>query len=172
MYKLKSFPKTILKMIYHSIILPYLYYNIIVWGNSSVAAIDRIIKLQKRAVRIIDHASFLAHTSPIFCSLKILRFNDLYVYQVGIFMYLCHKNLLPESLLTYFSLNCDIHKHRTRNATDFHLPLSRTTLSKKSVIYQGPITWNSLPSSIKELQSFNVFKKSSKEIILANYHLL
>ena len=43
-YRLKSLPKTILKMIYNSIVLPYLYYNIIAWGNSYLAYINKVIK--------------------------------------------------------------------------------------------------------------------------------
>ena len=156
-------------MIYNSIVLPYLYYNIIVWGNSYLTYINRVIKLQKRVIRIINHDSFLAHTLPIFNSLKMLHFDDLYLYKVGIFMYLCHNQLLPELLLTYFDLNCNIHNHRTRNAINFHLPLTRTSFSQKSIIYQGPIIWNSLPPVIKESRSLNVFKSNLKKYILVKY---
>ena len=58
-----------------------------------IITVQRIILLQKRAIRIVAHAPFLAHTQPIFSSLKLLRLNDMYNFQVGIFMYLSHHCL-------------------------------------------------------------------------------
>ena len=171
LYKLKHFPKSILKMLYNSFILPYLYNNNIVWGNASATSLDRIVKLQKRVVRIINHAPYLAKTSPIFCSLKILRFNDLYLYQVGIFMYLCYINALPESLLAYFNLNHNVHSYNTRNANNFHLPKARLTFFQNSILFHGPKIWNSLPPSIKESISLKVFKTKLKDHFLATYEV-
>ena len=102
MYKLKSMPKVFLKMIYNSIVLPHLSYGIIIWGNASKTQLNRVCVLQKRAIRIVHHASYLAHSKPIFHLYKMLQFYDIYLLQLGIFMYLCYKKFLPESLLDYF----------------------------------------------------------------------
>ena len=169
MYKLKYFPKCILKMIYNSIVLPYLYYGIIIWGNASLNRINRVIKLQKRAIRIIYHAPYLAHTAPIFYSLKILSFTDMFLFQTCIFMYLCYNRQLPESLLKYFQLNRNIHSYGTRNASNFHLPKVRTQLYQKSLFYQGPIAWNSLPPTIQKSNSVNILKSSFRKYLLEKY---
>ena len=63
----------------------------------------------------------------------------------GIFMFLCHRKLLPTSLLKYYSLNCNIQ----RNAADFHIPKARTIISYKFIVYQGPVVWNSIPNEIQ-----------------------
>ena len=73
------------------------------------------LNLQKRAIRIVDHSSFYAHTEPIFKTHNILIFQDIYRYETGIFMYLCFKSLLPESLRNHFVLNYNVHSCVTRS---------------------------------------------------------
>ena len=45
--------KETLRTLYFSFLYPYLYYCIEVWGNAHNCYRDTIVKLQKRAVRII-----------------------------------------------------------------------------------------------------------------------
>ena len=94
----------------------------------------------------------------------------MYRYQLGIFMFLCHINLLPTSLLKYFSLNCNIHSYATRNAANFHMPKVRTSLLHKSIIYQGPVVWNSIPDEIRNSKSLNLFKIKLKNYFIQIYN--
>ena len=75
--KLRYFPLNILVMLYNAIIQPYFQYCNIAWGSSSNSAMLRLLRLQKRAVRIIYHANYLAHTKPLFLKLKILNVFDI-----------------------------------------------------------------------------------------------
>ena len=77
--KLKYFvPKRILKCIYCSIILPFFSYGILAWGNTHTIYLERLLKLQKRAVRNITLSDFRDHSAPLFKDLKFLRVNDIY----------------------------------------------------------------------------------------------
>ena len=156
-------------MIYNAIIAPFFDYGLSVWGNAAITHLDRLFKLQKRAIRIINHSSFLAQTAPIFYTQNILTLYDRYKYLLGTLMFLWHRKLLPDSLLNYFTLNCNIHSYSTRNAANFHLPKVRTSLYYKSVIYQGPLTWNSIPDNIRNAASFNIFKRKLKNHLIHNY---
>ena len=66
--KLKKYvsPKTLLLM-YNSFILSSLNYGILVWDYNT----DKLLKLQKRAVRVISKSKFNAHTDPLFQNLQI-----------------------------------------------------------------------------------------------------
>ena len=152
-------------MIYYSTVFPYLHYAITAWGNCALIHQERLLKLQKRAIRIIDHAPFLAHSTPIFHSLGILQFRDIYLFQTGVFMYLCQNNLLPKSLLNLFTFNSDFHNYNTRNAGNFHLPIMRTVLNQKSIVFQGPSLWNLIPSEIRCSFSLNLFKYKYKRYL-------
>ena len=51
---LKSiFPKNVLCMLYSTLILPYINYGILAWGNAANVHLDGLLKVQKRAIRII-----------------------------------------------------------------------------------------------------------------------
>ena len=169
MYKLCSFPKHILKMIYYALIAPFLSYGILAYGSAPNSLLDRIFKLQKRAIRIINHSSFLAHTEPIFKQHKILKFYDLYKLETALFMFTCHKCLLPQSLSQYFELNNEVHTYPTRSSSNYHLPLVRTNLVLKSIFYRGPLCWNSLPVEVRDSCSLNVFKGKLKRYMICLY---
>ena len=170
LYRIKMLPTNILRMIYNAIIAPFLDYGISIWGSAANIYLDRLFKLQKRAIRIVNHSPFLAHTSSIFYSLKRLNIYDIYKYHLGIFMFLCHRKLLPTSLLKYYSLNCNIHSHATRNAANFHIPKTRTKISYKSIVYQGPVVWNSIPSEIRNSKTLKLFKCKYKKHIQVKYY--
>ena len=76
------FNKT-LRTLYYSSIYPHLIYGIEVWGSACNITLNRIVTLQKRAVRVIafkdkrqDDYSFPA-SKPLFVSLRILTINDI-----------------------------------------------------------------------------------------------
>ena len=151
---------------YNSIILPVLYYGILAWGNAYETHLQRVIVLQKRAIRIISHAPFLAHTGPLFKNLRVLKFKDMYDYQLAIFMFQCHKQVLPKSLCDLFMLNSNVHEYNTRNANRYHLPQARTSSFQRTIIYNGPSKWNSIPSEFCDLKFINTFKHKFKNYLL------
>ena len=55
-------PQKTLLTIYNSLILPHINYCILAWGHDS----NRILKLQKKAIRIIVKGSFYTHSEFIF----------------------------------------------------------------------------------------------------------
>ena len=72
--KLKHFvPKRIL-LSFNTLVMPYLNYGILAWGNSCKTYLNKLLKLQKRAVRHICNTSFSRHSSiPLFRDLHILN---------------------------------------------------------------------------------------------------
>ena len=49
-----------------------------VWSYSTQRNIDRIIKLQKRCIRIITYSEFAEHTGPPCSELKLLKAKDIF----------------------------------------------------------------------------------------------
>ena len=80
-------PLRILVNLYNTMILPYLNYCIIVWGNCAMYLTQKIFLLQKRAVRVITNSFYRAHTDQLFFKLNILKFHDLYEITVAVFMF-------------------------------------------------------------------------------------
>ena len=64
------------------------------WGSTYQSNLNRIIILQKKIIRIISKVSFDAHTGVLFKEQEILKFSDIYLHQIGKFMYLFKRGLL------------------------------------------------------------------------------
>ena len=64
-------PKTLFG-ISNSLILPYLSYGLVAWGQAAKTHLEKLLRLQKRAVRLINFAPFCSHAVPYF-----LRSNNM-----------------------------------------------------------------------------------------------
>ena len=59
--KMKHFlPEQALYRLYYSLVLPYLNYGLLLWGNANKTSLGKVYKLQKRA---LGYASFLTVTT-------------------------------------------------------------------------------------------------------------
>ena len=160
--KLKHFlPKPNMYQLYCTLILPFLTYGILLWGNANRNSLDRIVKLQKRAVRIITNSSYLSHTKPLFEKFNMLDVHQLYKKELGIFMYKYHNGLLPRSFDNVFINMKSIHKYDTRGTDNYRAEVHRLN----NVLSLGPRLWNSLPKEMKEANCLSKFKTGIKEFL-------
>ena len=68
-----------------------------IWGNATKTLLDLLSRIQKRAVRNVNHARYLSHTNKLFHKKnRILKTTDLFYYNIGIFMYQLSANELPD----------------------------------------------------------------------------
>ena len=59
-------PRNLLLWLYHSLVRPHLIYCNIIWGSAAAVHLDRLVTLQKQAIRILSGSQYRAHMSPIF----------------------------------------------------------------------------------------------------------
>ena len=169
-YKLKSsFPQDILLIMYSTLILPYLNYGVLAWGNSLKTHLQRLFLIQKRVLRIICNVNFRSHTNQLFYIHRILKLQDIYHSQLGALMYGFDSGVLPVALSNIFKKNSQVHHYATRNASAFHLPKVRTKLALNTLANTGPRYWNSLDTNIKLSVRLSVFKRTLKVHLLDNY---
>ena len=155
--------------IYSSLILSYLNYGILVWGYEC----DRIMKLQKKAVRIISLSKYNAHTEPIFKHLKLLKVMDILKLQELTIYYKYKHRILPSYLLNLpFSPNIDIHDYNTRQQLDIHQPVVRHEYAKRSLRFDLPKVINNTPTIILDkihTHSLKGFSCYIKNYFIQNY---
>ena len=162
-------PQSSLFMLYSSLILPYLNYGLLVWGNTHHTLLERVLLLQKRVIRIICNAPIRSHTDPLFFENNILKIKDLYLFQLGQFMFNYNNGILPSVFNDMFLKNHAVHRYPTRQSDEFHLPLLRTCSAQNTFIFEGPKFWNTLHNDLKTSPSLIAFKKS---IIFPYYNLI
>ena len=102
--KLKhTLPQEIKTILYNSLILPHINYCIMAWGFHS----NRILKLQKKALRIIiiTLSKYNSHSEPLYKKLGFLKVDDIFKLQQLKFDYTYLHDNLPAYLqnwkLTY-----------------------------------------------------------------------
>ena len=160
--KLKAYvPKGVLRNLYFSFIYPYISYCIIIWGATFQTHLNTLNLIHKRSIRVINNANYLAHTLELFCSSKILKLEDLFMYTVSIHMFKYHR-------ASRYVLN---HTYNTRFRGHLLPQFQRLTLTQHSIEYMGPIIWNSLPLQIREEDSLKSFKRHLKSYIFENYSI-
>ncbi|CAH3160985.1 unnamed protein product, partial [Porites evermanni] len=63
--------------VYYSLIYPYLTYACTLWGNNYNAPLSQIVKLQNKAVRVINDVPLMESITPHYTSLGLLKFPDI-----------------------------------------------------------------------------------------------
>ena len=157
--------------LYCSLVLPYMYYCVVLWGNNYQSKIDNVIKLQKKAIRIISRASFNEHTLPLLKRLNALSFQDIVKVTTLVIMYKVYNHLVPTNIELLFDLQSEVHSYSTRSSTNknFHVRYVRTNTKKFTLGHIGPTVWFNLNVEIKESKSVFSFKKHLKRMIINNY---
>jgi hypothetical protein len=170
MNKLKhSIPYRILHTLYCTLILPYLSYGILIWGNTCKSYLYKLVKLQKWAIRTVSNSHYRSHTGPLFAKNNFLTITDMHTLELGVFMYRFSINDLPVAFNDYFTKRSDIHDYPTRHVNDFNLTNNKKSFSDHAIRTSGPILWNPLPKTIKESKSVKHFRNQLKQKLIKVY---
>ena len=169
--KLKHYvPGHILRSLYCTLILPYTNYGILVWGNTCKTYLEKILKLQKWAIRTISHEHYRCHTGPLFKKHKILTVQDAFKLELGIFMYKHQTKQLPEIFVNYFRKHNQIHSYQTRNSENYSIYNAKKMYADRAIRITGPILWNSLNMKLKEAKTIKQFRSTMKTTLLDLYN--
>ena len=140
-------PQDKLISIYYAIFASHLSYGCQVWGqNQSTSKFNKIVNLQKQAMRIMSFSRKNAHTEPLFKSFKILKLKDQISLYNCLFVHDHSRNLLPNSYSNFFKPCEDMDYSSTRGAAGsmFVPHCSSTTYGRKSVKLSAILQWNHL----------------------------
>ena len=142
--KLKHYlPIYTLRTLYFSMIYSNLNYGILVWGFSC----QRLIKLQKKAIRIISRSKYNAHTGPIF----ILTLDDLFNLNALKFYYKYIRDTLPPYFYSFNIVTQGfIHEHMTRQRDLIRIERPRTFFAEKRLRVYLPKLVNETPVLLLE----------------------
>ena len=168
--KLKHYvPEHILHSLYCTLVLPYINYGILIWGNTYKIYLDKIHKLQKWAVRTISLEHYRCHANPLFKKHKLLDVYDTYKLDLGVFMYKHQAELLPKTFINYFRKHNQNHNYSTRNAQNYSIHNSKKCFSDRSIRTSGPCLWNSLDRKTKQSKTAKEFRYKFKTNLLETY---
>ncbi len=162
-------PLKVLNMLYCSLVLPHIQYCNIVWGSTYRVRLQPLFLLQKKAIRLVNNADYLAHTAPLFKSSRQLNLFDINKFQISMFVYKSLHNILPVGISSSILFDQGAHGHDTRHRSRLIVPRYKSTYRLFSIAVAGPKIQNSTDANIQNSKSVNSFKFRLKHSLLQNY---
>jgi hypothetical protein len=157
-----------LKSLYYALVHSHIIYGIHVWSCTSVSNLSGLEKIQKKAIRIINKASYNSHTIPLFISSAILPLKFLMPYFKLLFMYDFNNNALPESFSNTWMSNRIVRNpdnlddvRPLRDDSLLHVPFVRLEHFLKFPLSDYPRLWNDFNHAVMA-NSRGLFKELLK----------
>ena len=168
--KLKHYlPQNILRILYCSVVQSHLSYAILTWGFDC----GRVVKLQKKIIRIIACSRYNAHTEPIFKMLKLLKLRDIFNANIIKFYYKLKHGCLPSYFNSFRLTSQDqIHTYGTRHNYIIPANVTRTQFAQNCLRNKLPMVINSSDPNIIQKIDTHSYKGLSwylKTITTRNY---
>jgi hypothetical protein len=148
----------IIKSVYFALFQSVMLYGIESWGSTATVHLQPINVAQKAILRIMGDVGYLSPSEPLFKRFKVLDARQLYMQRI---------------LVRYFGSDALVNQtegHGLRSLTHGvrRLPRMRTALGQRSPEYLAPKLMNRLPSTVKDCESVNVFKRRLTEWLLTS----
>ena len=155
----------ILKSIYFAIFDSYLSYCCLVWAHNR-STIQRILILQKKAVRIINFQPRNSHTSPLFKLNFILKFQDKICLENVLFVSKSLNNLTPSVFkhgLVFPQINYETSSSAQGNLTKLFYKTNR--YGKYSITISAVESWNKIQKQLKDMLLKDLSPRKIKTIV-------
>lgn len=140
---------------YHALFSSHLKYGIVAWGSATIANLNRVLCIQKRAIRTILRRNMLDHCKGFFVQYNILTVISLYIMETVLAV-----------VKTNPRLRCGQHTYSTRTRNNIDLPQHRLTKTAKSPAYTGAFFFNLLPLHVKSMVNTGTFPRTLKMYLL------
>ena len=134
--------KDSLKSLYFSFIHSHLLYCLPIWSCTAKCNLEGVIRIQKKAIRIISGSRYNAHTANLFKQLEILPLEQLILFTKLNFMYDYLNEKLPKSFANTWNRNNDLNRRTIRNGNLLNVPFGRNETIKRYPYFNFPIIWN------------------------------
>ena len=154
-------PRDSRKLFYTSYIMPLFDYCCVVWGNCSQMLLNDLLKLQKRAARLILNKDWTTRSNVLFSDLEWMPLADRISYLTAVQVNKCLNNQCSSLLDSLFQYNNTVHTHTTRSATNNNIFIQRK--HHKSFSFKGAVTWNAIPAQVRNAKSIAQFKRTYKQ---------
>ena len=154
------------KLVYNTIVLPHFNYCSTVLYLANQSDMDRLQKLQNRAMRVILRCNIYTRVNDM---LKVLGWMNVYNYvefNVLMFIHKIKLHVVPPYLQENVQTFEDFHNYNTRGRINFVLQRVNTTAAQRSIFFRGLNTYNSLSREAKQARNIASFKRIVRDIYI------
>ncbi|XP_077537578.1 uncharacterized protein LOC144149805 [Haemaphysalis longicornis] len=111
--------------LYYAFFYSHVSYCFLVWGNTTVTNIQKLVSLQKKLLRAVANVSYDSPTFPLYQQYKIVKIDRMFDYKFPVF----YKEAVSRNDPFFSSFVTLTHYHNpypTRKTNKFVLPRCRT----------------------------------------------
>lgn len=127
-----DFPTRLKLRIYHAVFQSHINYCHLVWGTTSQTNLNRLLVLQKKAVRHVAGVSYRAHTREFFVKYNIIRLTTTFEHRL-----LYHFRFSPPASNEFFislaNLTLKDKAVCTRSTDKYTVPRVRTNYGNQTL---------------------------------------
>jgi len=125
--------------------------------------IQKLQKLQNFAAKVVLNKSLFDHATPCLFELHWLPITFRIDYKIAIMTFKCLHGLSPQYLSNLVEIYTTSRPLRSASLNLLRSnPTKFKTLGDRSFSHTAPLVWNSLPQSLTNEISFEIFKKNLK----------
>lgn len=161
--------KTTAINIYNTIIKPHFEFgSTIIYTCCNINQIERMQKLQNKAMRIILKCNRYTHINEMLGSLKWMNVKQRLELNTLNFIKKMKQGDAPEYLCEQIKYVGEVQPYGLRNAEDFRIQRVTTTHMQNTLFYKGFKLFNDLPNNVKLERNNNIFRKRCANFIRIN----
>lgn len=149
-------PFEFVRLAYFAFFHAHILYGTRLWGHSP--GVQKVLKLQKKAVRVLCGVHQLEHCKPLFVQHGIMPVHNVFIYQ-------CLLEIKNNE--SAFPLVNNVHHYSTRNNENIFRDRVRLDLTLNCFPVAGIRFYNALPITVRQLLP-NKFATTLKAWMLAN----
>jgi hypothetical protein len=141
--------------------MPVLLYGCEIYANCAFIHLSRLCVLNNKLVRILTFMKQDAPVKEIYCMFNVPIITNLHKIRIMNIMHthFYNKCLLPKIFANKYKLIGDTNLRSSRFCNNFFVSKMKTVSGQRISTYKFSILWNSLPCSIKEISTKNLFLK-------------
>ena len=137
-------------LVYKTMILPYFDYCDVIYNSACKNDLDKLQRLQNKCLKTCLNMHNLTETKAVHSSAKSAFLEPRRKAHLCNFMF---KRQCREELIDDRDINTRLH-----DAPVFHVNFPIKETFKRSVLYSGAVLWNELPTNLRSMDNFSVFK--------------
>jgi Reverse transcriptase (RNA-dependent DNA polymerase) len=152
-------------LVYKTMIEPHLQYCSTILFIMSDEKVEKLQKLQNRAMRTILNCDMRTRKIDMLENLKWMSIKQKLTFNAFVFIYRIKNGQLPNYLDNRINFGHQIHHHNLRNNNNFRLPKYNKTMSQNNLFYKGLKMFNEIYDEIKNESELTEFKRKIEEYV-------
>ena len=139
---------SLLLSLYHSLFVSQLRYGLVIWGGGPTFNMQRVLLIQKRAIRVLSKLKRRSSCREAFVNLNLLTVPSMYILDV-------------------VRTAGEVSSRVTRHCDDYFIQPYRLNTSRCNPQQAGLYLYNHLPGNLKLLSNKNNFHSELRKFLVS-----